>query len=151
MLDQMGFTGMGSLDALDSMENDAEIERKGSASAAEYAAQHWQFLLSVGQQGDSRMARLLGSAAAPATLARPGDLWDDRLHRVFETHFGGGFGINLEQTTWQQMHGSEMLLTKWRELLSSFEGEIIDSTPYNMLTLLRVRIFSAATCQELAM
>jgi hypothetical protein len=142
MLDQTGFTGMGSLAALDSMENDAEIERQGGKGAAEYATKHWEFLLSIErQEGDSRTVRLLGDAAAPETLARPGDLWDDRLHRVFETHFGGAFGFDLEHTSWQQMHGSEMLLAKWRELLSSFEGVIIDRVPYNMLTLLRVRHF----------
>ena len=199
-VDAFGMEGMGSLDVLDGMENDPEVERKGSASgvphmqshaheaaaeplvlrrhsqvaltptvspptagvppnaamacgaAAEYAAEHWNLIL--------RAVAAPANGGGELRLLADEDM-EDRLHKIFEQNFGGGFGLDLTevrkrvafwlhwylnlltylQTSWEALHGSEQLLAKWREILGSFEGQLMDGTAANMLTLMRASAF----------
>ena len=102
-MDQLGMQGMGSLDALDGMENDPDIEQKGSEGAADYAAQHWRFLQTLAVRNRDRCE---GTGPARTALVGPsvhGDSWDERLYKMFEQNFGGSVahtpnaGLNLTQ------------------------------------------------------
>ena len=94
-------SGLGSLDVLDGMENDPEVERNGMKAAAEHNAAHWQRLLElVASCSTDRPQRYLMQDTA----------MEDRLYKIYQMNFGGAFGIDLENSTWAELHGSEMLL-----------------------------------------
>jgi hypothetical protein len=122
-------SGVGSLDVLDGMENDPEVERNGMKSAAEHNAAHWQRILDIVASS---------STANPQTYLMDDKAMEDRLYKIYQTNFGGGFGINLYNSTWEELHGSQMLLAKWRDVMMPFEGVMLDGAAANMLTLLRV-------------
>lgn len=121
-------SGVGSLDVLDGMENDPEVERNGMKSAAEYSAAHWQHILDIVEKS---------STDQPRNYLMEDEAMEDRLYKIFETNFGGSFGVDLYNTTWEELHGSDMLLAKWRNVMTPFEGVMLDGAASNMLTLLR--------------
>jgi hypothetical protein len=135
----MSGNGVGSLDVLDGMENDPEVERNGMKSAAEYNALHWQRILAL-----SSAAAAAAAAAATSGASRPPQrlmqdvLMGDRLHKIYQMNFGGSFGFDLRNTTWDSMMGSESLMAKWRSVMAPFEGVMLDGEASNLLTLLRV-------------
>ena len=133
-------SGVGSLDVLEGMENDPEVERNGMKSAAEHNAAHWQRILDIVASS---------STANPQTYLMDDKAMEDRLYKIYQTNFGGGFGINLYNSTWEELHGSQMLLAKWRDVMMPFEGVMLDGAAANMLTLLRCfRSSTIASCSK---